>query len=161
MGPLLLQSSLDRNYVTTSVCKGCTSSKEKIVLWPRGKVMGGSSSIGSMWYVRGNKHDYDYWGELGNIGWSSADMLRYFMKSEDTRDPKVSCKLFTYLRLLIYFPFNMPSQGRIHFKNRKNANPIAPHNFEIFLKKGLSKVLVALHTFLILLHNPLSQCGFS
>jgi choline dehydrogenase-like flavoprotein len=50
---------------------------------PRGKMLGGSSSMNAMLYVRGHAHDYDRWAELGATGWSWAEVLPYFKKSED------------------------------------------------------------------------------
>jgi len=50
---------------------------------PRGRVLGGTSSINAMLYVRGQKQDYDGWVELGNEGWSWKEVLPYFVKSEN------------------------------------------------------------------------------
>ncbi len=51
--------------------------------WPRGKVLGGSSSINAMVYVRGQPADFDDWCAAGNPGWSWAELLPYFRKLED------------------------------------------------------------------------------
>lgn len=50
--------------------------------WPRGKTLGGSSSINGMLYVRGNPADFDGWAQMGCRGWSFDDVLPYFRKSE-------------------------------------------------------------------------------
>jgi choline dehydrogenase len=54
--------------------------------WPRGKVLGGSSSLNGLLYVRGQAEDYDNWAKLGNKGWSYDEVLPYFKKSEDNEN---------------------------------------------------------------------------
>ncbi len=50
---------------------------------PRGRVLGGSSSINGLVYVRGQREDFDGWRELGNPGWGWDDVLPHFIRSED------------------------------------------------------------------------------
>jgi choline dehydrogenase len=54
----------------------------RTLVWPRGRVLGGSSSINGMVYVRGQAEDYDHWIQLGASGWGWADVLPYFKRAE-------------------------------------------------------------------------------
>ena len=56
------------------------------LLYPRGKILGGCSSINGMLYLRGQAADYDHWRQLGLLGWGWDDVLPYFKKSEDYVD---------------------------------------------------------------------------
>jgi len=56
---------------------------QRRLYWPRGRVLGGSSSINAMCYVRGHASDYNDWRDQGNPGWGFADVLPYFLRAED------------------------------------------------------------------------------
>jgi choline dehydrogenase len=54
----------------------------RAIMQPRGKVIGGSSSINGLLYIRGQREDFDHWRQLGNVGWSFDDVLPYFRRAE-------------------------------------------------------------------------------
>ncbi len=62
----------------------------RVMAAPRGKVIGGSSSINGMVYVRGHARDFDTWAQMGAIGWSFADVLPYFRRMEHWHGPEPS-----------------------------------------------------------------------
>ncbi|XP_068624033.1 glucose dehydrogenase [FAD, quinone]-like [Battus philenor] len=78
----LLGSNVDWQYRTQPNGKSCLASPGGQCPWPRGRMLGGSSSINSLVYVRGNRLDYDTWAAMGNDGWSYREVLPYFKKSE-------------------------------------------------------------------------------
>jgi choline dehydrogenase len=73
-----LQTPFDWQYMTEPQAQ----LDGRTLYWPRGKTLGGSSSINAMIYVRGSDWDYDHWAALGCNGWSYADVLPYFKRSE-------------------------------------------------------------------------------
>ena len=75
----LFQGSLDWNYRTVPQA----GAADRNLYWPRGKVLGGSSSINAMIYIRGSRADYDGWAAGGCAGWSYDDVLPYFKRAED------------------------------------------------------------------------------
>lgn len=80
-------SNLDWSYKTEPSNSACLAMNNNRCNWPRGKVLGGSSVLNYMMYVRGNKNDYNHWAEMGNTGWDYNNVLHYFKKSEDNRNP--------------------------------------------------------------------------
>ncbi|XP_065221553.1 glucose dehydrogenase [FAD, quinone]-like [Planococcus citri] len=78
----LLGSKYDWNYKVEKSEKSCRSMVDNQCIWPRGRVLGGCSSINALLYKRGNAKDYDNWESLGNPGWSYENVLKYFKKLE-------------------------------------------------------------------------------
>lgn len=77
--PDLFKTKYDWNFYTEKQ----SYLNNRQLYFPRGKVLGGSSSINAMIYIRGNDSDYDNWHNLGNQGWSSQEVLTYFKKAEN------------------------------------------------------------------------------
>ncbi|HEY3975799.1 MAG TPA: GMC family oxidoreductase N-terminal domain-containing protein [Streptosporangiaceae bacterium] len=75
----LFQGPYDWNYRTVPQQRA----GDRSIYWPRGRVLGGSSSINAMIYIRGSRHDYDTWrDEYGCDGWGYTDLLPYFLRAE-------------------------------------------------------------------------------
>jgi len=78
--PTLFRTGVDWDYQTVEQ----EHALGRRMYWPRGKVLGGSSSINAQLYIRGNRLDYDTWRDrLGCVGWGYADLLPYFLRAED------------------------------------------------------------------------------
>ncbi|HMD62677.1 MAG TPA: choline dehydrogenase [Stellaceae bacterium] len=103
---------------------------DRRVFWPRGKVLGGSSSINGMVYIRGQAEDFDHWRQLGNTGWSFEDVLPYFRRAEhqtrgadafhgtegplcvsDVPDRHPICEAFIHSAMELGFPRNDDFNG--------------------------------------------------
>lgn len=84
--PVLQRSSIDWRYLTQPSQHSCLARDGGRCNWARGKVMGGSSTINYMIYIRGHPRDFDEWQLKGNKGWSYTNVLPYFIKSEDNRN---------------------------------------------------------------------------
>ncbi|XP_046414124.1 glucose dehydrogenase [FAD, quinone] [Neodiprion virginianus] len=83
----LHKSKYDWKYRTQPQDSACQAMVDKRCCWTRGKVLGGSSVLNTMLYIRGNRRDFDQWESFGNYGWGWDDVLPYFKKSEDQRNP--------------------------------------------------------------------------
>jgi choline dehydrogenase len=90
----------------------------RILATPRGKVIGGSSSINGMVYVRGHARDYDTWAEMGADGWAYADVLPYFKRLEHSHGGSG--------------PEFRGTDGPLHITRGSRSNPL----FDAFIKAG-------------------------
>ncbi|XP_029174534.1 glucose dehydrogenase [FAD, quinone]-like [Nylanderia fulva] len=81
-------------YLVEPQKNACLGMINRQCSWPRGKALGGTSTLNYMIHTRGNKLDYDKWASLGNVGWSYKDVLPYFKKSERFKVPDI--KDYTY-----------------------------------------------------------------
>ncbi len=89
----------------------------RVLATPRGKVLGGSSSINGMVYVRGHAHDFDHWAEQGAAGWSYADVLPYFKRMEHSHGGEVGWR---------------GTDGPLHVQRGTRANPL----YAAFIEAG-------------------------
>lgn len=74
----------DWGYAAERTGNACLAMEHQRCLWPRGKIMGGSSTLNYMIYTRGHRHDYEEYAAAGNYGWSYDEVLPYFLKSENS-----------------------------------------------------------------------------
>lgn len=86
------KTQYDWKYYTEPSKNYCLGFKTGRCFWPRGKMLGGSSGINAMLYIRGNRNDYDTWKAQNNPGWGYNDILKYFKKSEDLRVSQIADK---------------------------------------------------------------------
>lgn len=91
-------------------------------IWPRGKVIGGSSSLCGLVYMRGQASDYDSWAALGNVGWSYADVLPYFKRSERNENGGDQYR---------------GGDGPLHTSNLRSCHPLAEKFVQAAMATGL------------------------
>ncbi|MFN3549898.1 MAG: choline dehydrogenase [Mesorhizobium sp.] len=89
----------------------------RVLATPRGKVIGGSSSINGMVYVRGHARDFDHWAETGATGWAYADVLPYFKRMENAKGGEDGWR---------------GADGPLHVKRGTRQNPL----YQIFVEAG-------------------------
>ncbi|WP_425145520.1 GMC family oxidoreductase [Deinococcus sp.] len=116
----LFKSPLDWNYETQPQ----EHLDGRRLYWPRGKMLGGSSSLNAMIYIRGNRADYDAWALLGNAGWSYDQVLPYFIRAEDFEDGESEYH---------------GAGGPLHVENRRYTNPLSDAVVEGFEALGYKR----------------------
>lgn len=92
--PSMQKSDLDWDYQCMPSDSYCLAMDDSRCSWPRGKVLGGSSVLNAMLYIRGNRKDYDQWASIGNDGWDYASVLPYFRKAENMRIPQFQNSMY-------------------------------------------------------------------
>lgn len=112
--PKLFKTEVDYGLHTVTM----SGMNNREMYLPRGKMLGGCSSINAMIYIRGNKQDYDEWSALGNKGWSYDEVLPYFKKMENQE--------------VINSQFHGKG-GPLNVTNRNYTNPLS----DVFVKAGL------------------------
>ncbi|MEM7373102.1 MAG: choline dehydrogenase [Bacteroidota bacterium] len=111
--PKLFKSKRDYAFHTTAQ----ETMKNRKMYLPRGKMLGGSSSINAMIYIRGNKQDYNEWAKMGNPGWAYEEVLPYFKKSQHQE---------------VFDNMYHGKEGPLHVSNRNYTNPLS----EVFIQAG-------------------------
>ena len=81
--PLAFSKLFHTEYDWSYYTEPQTELNNRKIFYPRGKTLGGTSSINAMIYIRGHRQDYERWSKLGNEGWSFAEVLPYFKKAEN------------------------------------------------------------------------------
>jgi choline dehydrogenase-like flavoprotein len=109
LGVVWLSSDKTHNWLFKSTPQAALNGREVSI--PRGKVLGGSSAINGMIYIRGHRADYDNWAELGCTGWNYDAVLPYFKKSEANSDAAKS-------------PDFHGLDGPLSVANQRDSNPM-------------------------------------
>ncbi|XP_016664920.2 LOW QUALITY PROTEIN: glucose dehydrogenase [FAD, quinone] [Acyrthosiphon pisum] len=123
---LLQKTNYDWGYTSEPVKNGCLGYKNKRCPWPKGKGMGGSSTINALLYTRGVKEDYDTIAAQGNSGWAYKDVLPYFLKSENNSIPEYQNSPFS-------------QKGNVHVERAPYRSPIVDMFIEAGVELGLQK----------------------
>ncbi|XP_011704088.1 PREDICTED: glucose dehydrogenase [FAD, quinone]-like [Wasmannia auropunctata] len=118
---LLLDNNINWNYKTKSSNKYCRGMNGNRCVWPRGKVVGGSSTINGMIATRGGAEDYDRWADMGNEGWAYEDIHKYFKKLETMNIPELKSDTIYH-----------GTDGPVHITSPSYKTSLA----EAFLKAG-------------------------
>src|SRR5215813_10304251 len=98
--------------------------KHRRIYLPRGKVLGGSSSISAMVYIRGNPKDFDEWASQGAAGWSYKELLPYFIKSEANESKRGNLH---------------GTDGPIHVSDSRSMHPLVDRFLQAAVEQGYDR----------------------